>query len=167
MRKSVFFFVAVMMAAVGAIGAAGGPARASTSDVCRFQSNGGMVYDGVTGYSLEFWWRRDTNAILHQKFRTTRWTDSAGVLVGSAYTADPGSVTGSDGITSPSAVMAQFAIKLNSGVPGYPIIIWGNLANGGFHTATPYVFSGIYSGTSQVWFSGNGVVTCGYSILVP
>jgi hypothetical protein len=166
MRKSVFFFAALALAAALVL-ATGSQARASTNDVCRFRSTNLMTYDGQAGHSLELWWRRDTNQILHQKGRLTKWTNPSGGAVLGPYPASPGSVTGSDGLTGAAAVIAQFTILLDSGVPGLPIVLTGQLANGGFYTGAPFVFSAVYSGTNQVWFSGYGTVTCGYSFLVP
>ncbi len=75
---------------------------------------------------------------------------------------DLGAVTGSDGITAPASVAAQFTIKFTTGVPGLPIVLTGLLVNGGQLAATPHVLSGIYYGSNQAWIAGVGVVTCGF-----
>lgn len=137
-------------------------AQASTADVCRFRASGSMVYDGVSSYSLEFWWRRDTNAVLNSGGRTTKWTNSFGRLVAAPYAANPGAVTGSDGITGASSVAAAFTLLLDTGVIGLPIVLTGNLVNGGYHTS--HVLAGHYYGSSQVWIAANGEVTCGFSL---
>lgn len=164
MHKSVSLLATLTVAVAFFLGASAGEAAASTNDVCRFKSDGGMTYNGQTGHSLEFWWRRDTNQLQNGGARVTKWTFPGGGT-SSAQPGDPGSVSGSDGITSASAVMANVTLKFWSGNASYPIIVTALLANGASPPATPYVFSGVYAGTSQTWFSGYGVITCGYSIL--
>lgn len=170
MRKSLLSFVSFVTLALLSTLSLDEPslgvrdAEAATFDICRYRSEGNTTYNGQAQHSLEFWWRRDTNAVIHdeRRNRTTKWFYNNHPVATPELT-NLGSVTGSDGITSPSSVTARFTINFTTGVPGLTIVVTGLLANGGHYAATPHVLSGIYYGSNQAWLSGVGVVTCGFS----